>query len=171
MRREIPRFAGCMRDVGAGAACRPGAGSRGLRLPGRRSGRFRPQLFGGRTLHGVPGTLGGGSGRRTRFLTGDLHTSEVTLYGLLLASEDSGKTWSEPIHASSPHRSSRFSFTIFRMAGSAARFSIHYRETRSFSAPTMAARPGGIFLSSKTLVRQHFAILVRYQDSRRAAPR
>jgi len=31
------------------------------------------------------------------FLAGNLHTSEVTLYGILLASEDSGKTWAEPI--------------------------------------------------------------------------
>ena len=30
------------------------------------------------------------------FLTGNLHTEVTTLYGLLLASEDGGKTWTEP---------------------------------------------------------------------------
>jgi hypothetical protein len=31
------------------------------------------------------------------FLTGNLHTPEATLYSILLASEDSGKTWNEPV--------------------------------------------------------------------------
>lgn len=31
------------------------------------------------------------------FVTGNLHTSEVTLYGLLLQSEDSGKSWTEAV--------------------------------------------------------------------------
>lgn len=31
------------------------------------------------------------------FAAGDLHTETTTLYGLLLASEDGGKTWTEPI--------------------------------------------------------------------------
>lgn len=30
------------------------------------------------------------------FLTGNLHTEHTTLYGVLLASEDGGKTWTEP---------------------------------------------------------------------------
>jgi hypothetical protein len=30
------------------------------------------------------------------FVTGNLHTSSLTLYGVLLASEDGGKTWAEP---------------------------------------------------------------------------
>lgn len=30
------------------------------------------------------------------FLSGNLHTQSTTLYGVLLASEDSGKTWTEP---------------------------------------------------------------------------
>ena len=32
----------------------------------------------------------------TLFVTGDLHTVTTTMYGLLLASEDGGKTWTEP---------------------------------------------------------------------------
>ena len=31
------------------------------------------------------------------FVAGDLHTESTTLYGVLLASEDGGKTWAEPI--------------------------------------------------------------------------
>jgi len=31
------------------------------------------------------------------FLTGNLHTQRTTLYGILLASEDGGKTWTEPL--------------------------------------------------------------------------
>jgi hypothetical protein len=31
------------------------------------------------------------------FITGNLHTVSATLYGLLLASEDGGKTWTEPV--------------------------------------------------------------------------
>ena len=30
------------------------------------------------------------------FVTGNIHTTMVTLYSILLASEDDGKTWSEP---------------------------------------------------------------------------
>ena len=33
----------------------------------------------------------------TLFLTGNLHTQSATLYAVLLASEDGGKTWTEPI--------------------------------------------------------------------------
>ena len=32
----------------------------------------------------------------TVFLTGNLHTDQTTLYGILLSSEDGGKTWTEP---------------------------------------------------------------------------
>ena len=32
----------------------------------------------------------------TAFLTGNLHTDQTTLFGILLASEDGGKTWTEP---------------------------------------------------------------------------
>jgi hypothetical protein len=32
----------------------------------------------------------------TVFLTGNLHTEQTTLYGLLLSTEDGGKTWTEP---------------------------------------------------------------------------
>ncbi len=35
------------------------------------------------------------AGART-FVTGNLHTNRTTLYGVLLSSEDSGKTWTEP---------------------------------------------------------------------------
>lgn len=31
------------------------------------------------------------------FVTGNLHTSDTTMFGLLLSSDDSGKTWGEPI--------------------------------------------------------------------------
>jgi len=31
------------------------------------------------------------------FVTGNLHTDRTTLYGILLASEDGGKTWAEPM--------------------------------------------------------------------------
>ncbi len=31
------------------------------------------------------------------FVTGNLHTSSATMYGLLLVSEDGGKTWTEPV--------------------------------------------------------------------------
>ena len=31
------------------------------------------------------------------FVVGDLHTESMTLYGVLLASEDGGKTWTEPL--------------------------------------------------------------------------
>ena len=31
------------------------------------------------------------------FVAGDLHTESTTLYGVLLASEDGGKTWTEPL--------------------------------------------------------------------------
>jgi photosystem II stability/assembly factor-like uncharacterized protein len=31
------------------------------------------------------------------FVTGNLHTNRTTLYGVLLSSEDSGKTWAEPL--------------------------------------------------------------------------
>jgi photosystem II stability/assembly factor-like uncharacterized protein len=31
------------------------------------------------------------------FLTGNLHTERTTLYGVVLASEDGGKTWTEPV--------------------------------------------------------------------------
>ena len=31
------------------------------------------------------------------FVVGDLHTETTTLYGVVLASEDSGKTWTEPL--------------------------------------------------------------------------
>lgn len=31
------------------------------------------------------------------FVAGDLHTESMTLYGVLLASEDGGKTWTEPL--------------------------------------------------------------------------
>jgi photosystem II stability/assembly factor-like uncharacterized protein len=31
------------------------------------------------------------------FVAGDLHTESITLYGVLLASEDGGKNWSEPL--------------------------------------------------------------------------
>ena len=31
------------------------------------------------------------------FVAGDLHTESTTLYGILLASEDGGKTWTEPV--------------------------------------------------------------------------
>jgi len=41
-------------------------------------------------------TAVGSSGTRL-FLTGNLHTQAATLAGLLLASEDDGKTWTEPL--------------------------------------------------------------------------
>jgi photosystem II stability/assembly factor-like uncharacterized protein len=31
------------------------------------------------------------------FVTGNLHTSDTTMYGVLLASDDAGKTWTEPV--------------------------------------------------------------------------
>src|SRR5947207_984041 len=32
----------------------------------------------------------------TAFLSGNLHTDQTTLFGILLATEDGGKTWTEP---------------------------------------------------------------------------